>query len=222
MDELKTRTGWRSWLCFAPLFLSYLKDRLREEVSFFKGISWKSRLWAVAIYLAFLAGLLAGVWQIAVGFYEGPNFAAARIVVVDAIAEWHSAGRHNTDYTSWTLEYHFVSSNGENISRSIQVNADDPAASLLRHANAGDELLLRVGVPAGEPGAKFGFNKVVRQGLGTVLLLLILWHFSRQDFLEIDADSGQVVPAKGRLIKFLLVFFGAMFGLLWLTSPVIP
>jgi len=92
----------------------------------------------------------------------------------------------------------------------------------VRNAEVGDELLLRVGVPAGEPGVTFGVNKAVRQGLAIVLLSLAFWYFSREGFLAIDKETGKVVPDKAKLIKFLLVFFGTMYGMLWLTSPVIP
>lgn len=221
MDPLKDYAGWRRWIIFVPLFVATAKDCIGAEIAFFKRLPWKTRISIGCLYLAFWGGLLAGAWQIGIGFYEGPNFAAPRIVVVDDIATWRSVGRHNTTYTHWTLEYHFASRNGENLSRRININSDDPPAKQVRDAEVGDEILLRVGVPADEPDAVFGFNKTVRQGLAIVLLLLVLWYFSREGFLDIDAATGKVVLAKGRFIKFLSAFFGVMFGLLWLTSPVI-
>lgn len=222
MDQQKRHAGWRRWIAFSPLLALTAKDYVGEQIGFFKRLPWKNRLSIGGLYLAFWAGLLAGLWQIGLGFYEGPNFAATRIVTIEDVATWHSKGKHNSSHTHWTLDYHFVSSKGESVSRRIKVNSDDPAASRVRDANIGDEILLRVGVPGDEPDAVFGINKTVRQGLAIVLLLLVLWYFSREGFLDIDAATGKVVPAKGRFIKLLLAFFGVMFSLLWLTSPVIP
>lgn len=222
MVQLKDRARWRKALAFLPLFASVAKASIAEEITLFKRYGWGDRMRLAGLYLLFCGGLLSGIWQVAVGFYEGPNFAAQRIVVVDDIAEWQSEGRHNTQFTHWTLGYHFVSSKGEAQSRRITVNHDDPGANQVRNAEVGDELLLRVGVPAGEPGATFGVNKAVRQGLAIVLLSLALWYFSREGFLAIDEETGKVVPDKAKLIKFLLLFFGVMYGGLWLTSPVIP
>lgn len=187
-----------------------------------KRYDWGDRMRMAGLYLLFWGGLLSGIWQVAVGYYEGPNFAAQRIVVVDYIAEWQSEGRHNTRFTHWTLGYHFVSSKGETQSRRITVNPDDPGGNQVRGAEVGDELLLRVGVPAVEPGATFGVNKAVRQGLAIVFLSLAFWYLSREAFLAIDDETGKVVLDKAKFIKFLLAFFGTMYGGLWLTSPVIP
>jgi len=181
---------------------------LAAETAHLKRLGWKDRLSMAGLYLAFWGGLFAGVWQIGQGFYEGPNFAAARVVVVDYIAEWRAEGRHNISIAYWTVGYHFFSAKGETVSRRISVNSDDPAAGRVRNAEVGDEILIRVGVPMGEPGADFGINKTVRKGLGIVSLLLVLLYFWRNGFQSV--------------VKFLLVFFGTMFGLLWLTSPVIP
>lgn len=196
--------------------------RLREELDFFRRLCWKDRLSMGGVYLAFWAGLIAGLWQVGQGLYEGPNYAAARVVVVDDVAEWRTEGNPNAGVAYWTLGYHFIRANGETVSRRISVNPDDPAASRIRNAKAGDEILIRVGVPSDEPGAAFGINKDVRQGLAITCLLLILWYFGRDGFLDIDAATGNVVPAKARVIKLLLALFGTLLGLLWLTSPVIP
>lgn len=222
MDQLKSPSGWRKWFSSLPLLASLIKPSIDAEILFFKRLAWKDRVQIAGLYLLFWGGLLSGIWQVALGFYEGPNFAATRIVVVDYIAEWTEEGRHNTRFTHWSLEYHYVSSKGETVSRRITVNSDDPGARQVRDAEVGDELLLRVGVPAGEPGAAFGFNKAVRQGMAIVLLLLVLWYFSRDGFLAIDEETGKVVPDKTKVIKLLVAFFGTMFGMLWLTSPVIP
>ena len=222
MDQLKDRAGWRKALAFLPLFASVAKAGIAEEIILFKRYGWGDRMRLAGLYLLFCGGLLSGIWQVAVGFYEGPNFATQRIVVVDYIAEWQSEGRHSTQFTHWTLGYHYVSSKGETQSRRITVDHDDPGANQVRNAEVGDELLLRVGVPAGESGATFGVNTVVRQGLAIVLLSLAFWCFSREGFLTIDEETGKVVPDKAKLIKFLLLFFGVMYGVLWLTSPVIP
>lgn len=203
-------------------FLKAGRNRLRDEIAFFRQLRWKDRLSAASVHLAFWGGLLAGAWQVGQGLYEGPNYAAARAVVIDQIAEWRTEGKPNAGVAYWSLEYHFVRSNGETVSRRISVNSDDQAASRIRDAKTGDEILLRIGVPSGEPGAVFGINKDVRQGLAIICLLLVLWYFGRDGFLDIDAASGEVVPAKARVIKLLLAFFGTMLGLLWLTSPVIP
>lgn len=201
MDQLKLAAA-----CFAA------------EISHLKRLGWKDRLSMAGLYLVFWGGLFAGLWQIGQGFYEGPNFAAARVVVVDYIAEWRAEGRHDTSIAYWTVGYHFVSSKGETISRRISVNSDDPAASRVRNAEVGNEILIRVGVPMGEPGAEFGINKAVRQGLAIVLVLPMLAYFFRESFLE----TGKVTTARIKVIKFWLIFCGAMFVLLWLTSPVIP
>lgn len=222
MDQLKHLPVWRKWIAFAPLLGLTIKDYIRERISLFKYLSWKDRVSIGGLYLAFWAGLLAGVWQIGLGFYEGPNYAATRIVVVDDVGTWHSESRHNTSSIYWTLGYHFTSSKGEKVSRRITVTSVDVGSSRVREAATGDEILLRVGVPGSEPDAVFGINKEVRQGLAIVSLLLVLWYFSREGFLDIDSTTGKVVPAKGRFIKLLLAFFGAMYGVLWLCSPVIP
>lgn len=222
MVQLKDRVGWQKVRALLPLFASVAKASIAEEITLFKRYAWGDRMRMAGLYLLFWGGLVSGIWQLAIGFYEGPNFAAQRIVVVDDIAEWQSEGQHNTRFTHWMLEYHFVSSKGETLSRRITVNSDDPGARQVRDAAVGDKLLLRVGVPAGEPGATLGVNKAVRQGLAIVLLSLAFWYFSREGFLAIDEETGKVVPDKAKLIKFLLLFFGVMYGGLWLTSPVIP
>lgn len=222
MDQLKDKAGLRKVLAFLPLFASVAKTSIADEIALFKRYGWGDRMRLAGLYLLFCGGLLSGIWQVVVGLYEGPNFAAQRIVVVDYIAEWESEGRHNTHFTHWTLGYHFVSSKGEKQSRRITVNPDDPGAQQVRSSEVGDELLLRVGVPAGDPGATFGVNIAVRQGFAFVFLSLALWYFSREGFLAIDEETGKVVPDKIKLIKLLLLFFGVMYGGLWLTSPVIP
>lgn len=202
--------------------LKHARDWLTSEIACFKRLGWKDRLWLAGINLAFGAGLLAGIWQIGQGFHDGPNFAATRVVVVDDLAAWRAQGQSGDGVAYWTVGYHFTSGKGETLSRRISVSPDDPAASRVRTAKAGDEILMRVGVPREERGAVFGINKTVRRGLAILLALPFFWHFIRGDFLTVDAVSGAVVPAKTRFITLLLAFFATLLGLLWLISPVIP
>ncbi len=184
----------------------------------FKDPSWKAALFIISLRFAFAAGVLAGSWQIGEGFYEGPNYAANRVVIIDQVGHWRAEG-NGSRY--WTVDYHFTSGSGETLHGHTQVTAQDAGASRVEEAERGDEVLLRVGVPGGEADARFVFNTQVRQGLTVVCLLLVLGYFSRQDFLEIDAASGKVFVSKRQLLRFLLAFFGTLFGLLWLCSPVI-
>ncbi len=128
MIQLKHRPCLRKWIAFAPLLGLTVKDFIVERISLFKYLSWKDRLSIGGLYLAFWAGLLAGVWQIGLGFYEGPNYAATRIVVVDDVGTWRSESRHNTSNIYWSLGYHFTSSKGEKVSRRITASSDDVGA----------------------------------------------------------------------------------------------
>lgn len=182
----------------------------------------ESWFWLVMVWGIFAALLLGGIGKIALGLLDGPNFSATRIVVVDQIAQWRTDGRHGTEFVHWTVDYHYQSHQGLTVSGRTKINPDDPGANQIGgDAKTGDEVLLRIGVAAGEPGAVFGFNQAVREGMAMSILPLVWWFFSRGGLLMIDPATGRVMPDKRKVILLLAAFFGAMLALLWLTSPVI-
>lgn len=181
------------------------------------------RLWNFVFTLAFWCLLLFGIWQVASGFYEGPNYAATRIVTVDSVGTWTSEGRNGGGNTYWIVRYHYTPGGGESKSGKVTITDYSEATQQIRDATQGNEVLLRIPVDGNEPGARFGINTTVRSGLITMLLLLILGYFYRyKEPLVIDPNTGEVMRSKAFVIQLLLSLFGVMYGVLWLTSPVIP
>lgn len=181
----------------------------------------KDRLWDMAWALAFWASLLFGIWHIADGLYHGPNYAATRLVTVDQVNSYTeedvvNIGHHGSKYTYhyWMVDYHYTHDAGHIVTGGIKVENDEPIARRLRKARPGDALLLRIPVAGNESGARWGFNPSVRQGLGIAYSPLVLGYFYRYGEIKLDSKIW--------LLKFLLVFFGGLFGLGWLTSPAIP
>ncbi|MCE1182147.1 MAG: hypothetical protein LWW81_07555, partial [Rhodocyclales bacterium] len=124
-----------------------------------KNLFRKDAFFIIALRIAFAAGVLAGLWQIGEGFYEGPNYAANRIVIIDQVGHWRAEG-NGSRY--WTVDYHFTTSSGETFKGHTQITAQDAGASRVEEAERGDEVLLRVAVPGSEADARFAFNTQVR------------------------------------------------------------
>lgn len=196
-------------------------DYVAPHARFFRP-TLKDRLGTMVSATAFWGVLLAGLWLIVSGFYDGPNYAASHWVTIDQVETITWKDRNNTGHY-WLVHYHYIDEKGAVLSGKRYVRSDaPPAEKKAAKAHGGDELLLEIPVAASDSHARWGINDRVYDGVVIVEILLMVGYFTSEGLWKIDSKTGQIVPSKLHLLKFMLIFLGVAFGTPWLILPLIP